>query len=455
MKKLTILMSLSAAMPLTAFATAGADITVFNRCPYTVTFVSGNDNLSKVDFKLRVQPDRNEKLGYFKDSSSGIGFTHNDRVEGSMIVWLYDDWSANHMDSRAIKGKIDIDQSSKSWHSWEGTPDFTITACPENIDISDSPMMQNIERVVVFGDSLSDKGTLFEYTQGTVPKSPPYYNGMFSNGNVWAKLFKDDLKPLGIEMSNYAIGGATAYLHIGSYLPYSLSGELKIFRLNAADKNWHNYDRFLSIIWVGGNDYLWADKNLSQADQDAMVKKVISSIDTTIKQLIESGIDKFVLLNLPDLGQVPEMVDADKVKLGHYFSLEHNKALKNLVTRYQHDYPYRQFKLIDIESLFNEVIDDPELINKRYDTEISNVNDPCWRGGFVFDNMAAQQVLNRAIPHTMDILTAIAVANDDKLCSDPEHYLFFDRIHPTSQVHQVLYQFIKEKLGINTVFSDY
>ncbi|MDY6992457.1 MAG: SGNH/GDSL hydrolase family protein, partial [Pseudomonadota bacterium] len=39
--------------------------------------------------------------------------------------------------------------------------------------------------IYVFGDSLSDKGNLFELTG--LPPDPPYFNGRFSNGLLWSE----------------------------------------------------------------------------------------------------------------------------------------------------------------------------------------------------------------------------------------------------------------------------
>ncbi|MEG2313331.1 SGNH/GDSL hydrolase family protein [Brevundimonas sp.] len=41
---------------------------------------------------------------------------------------------------------------------------------------------QTYNRLVVFGDSLSDNGNLYMATSGTQPASPPYWQGRFSSG---------------------------------------------------------------------------------------------------------------------------------------------------------------------------------------------------------------------------------------------------------------------------------
>ncbi|KAI8318443.1 hypothetical protein GQ54DRAFT_314482, partial [Martensiomyces pterosporus] len=58
----------------------------------------------------------------------------------------------------------------------------------------------------IFGDSLSDIGTLKELTLGLVPP-PPYWQGRFSSGPSWNEY----LAPLlGYNLYNKAIGGSTS-----------------------------------------------------------------------------------------------------------------------------------------------------------------------------------------------------------------------------------------------------
>ncbi|MFZ9035639.1 MAG: SGNH/GDSL hydrolase family protein [Francisellaceae bacterium] len=441
------------ATPVAGFATAGADVIIGNNCPYTVEFIQGDNSLQRLDKNLTLDSGTARALGYLKDASKGIGFKHHGQIKGSLIFWLHDDWQANYMDSREVKGNIAIDQISKSWHSWEGTPTFTITACPSDINLENSAIMKNINRVLVFGDSLSDKGTLFEYTQGIIPKSPPYYNGMFSNGNVWAKLFKNDLQKHNIELSNYAVGGATAYFHVGEYLPYSLNGERQAFETNATLKNWKNYNQFLAIIWIGANDYLSTNKDMPQQDQINLVNQVIDSINNNMAKLIDKGIDTFVLIELPNLGLTPSTIyDNGNSIVTEQLSKLHNMKLKSLIDSYKMLYPDKTFKLINIDTLFETLIKNTSTINKQYNLEITNTKDSCWNGGYTSQANSNYQneVYNMAIPRTADINAAIKVAESGVKCQNPENYVFWDRVHPTSEVQAVLYQYIKQQLDIKT-----
>src|SRR5690349_9943924 len=77
-------------------------------------------------------------------------------------------------------------------------------------------------KIVFFGDSLSDNGNFYADVLGFMPKSPPYYEGRFTNGPVWAELVQQYyFAKAQVETVNYATGGETAILHnpVNGYLP--------------------------------------------------------------------------------------------------------------------------------------------------------------------------------------------------------------------------------------------
>ncbi|MDP3368462.1 MAG: SGNH/GDSL hydrolase family protein, partial [Brevundimonas sp.] len=72
---------------------------------------------------------------------------------------------------------------------------------------------QSYNRLVVFGDSLSDNGNLYAATFNTQPTSPPFFQGRFSNGPVFTELlgFNAGRSAVGAPVTgsiNYAYGGA-------------------------------------------------------------------------------------------------------------------------------------------------------------------------------------------------------------------------------------------------------
>lgn len=460
----------------TAFAKAGAYVNVKNQCHYPVRFSIGNDNLSVIHKTIDVPSLLIKKFTYLEDTSSGIGVESltNDS-SGSLIFWLHDNIAGNYLNTRNIKGIIDIDVKYKKWHNFNGTPTFTIISCPKNIEIDKSDMMKNVQRVIIFGDSLSDKGTLNEYTQGIIPKSTPYYNGMFSNGPVWAFQFKNDLKQKGIEVSNYSVGGATTVFHLGLNLPYSIGGEYEIYRFNSFFKFWNNEKNQLAIIFIGANDYLDASNDLTEIQTQQLTSAVVDSIKGIAKKLIDNGVRKFVFIGLPNLGKSPEsQFDQKNYFITDRLTKAHNRKLMTMVENFKTSFEKTdlQFQLISVDYLFNMLVNNTDEINHKYGLIIDkNKNtSSCWKGGYtslpitnnpkvnqklLIDRFASNTKSNQSnviknSPNTSDVRNAIIVANSGKLCSDPEHYIFWDRVHPTAQIQNMIYDYIKEQLDIQT-----
>src|SRR4051812_23080013 len=74
-----------------------------------------------------------------------------------------------------------------------------------------------INKLVFFGDSLSDNGNIYRILLHLMPKSPPYYYGRFTNGPTWAEKLGDYYYHENYaQVDNYAYGGATTILHVPS-----------------------------------------------------------------------------------------------------------------------------------------------------------------------------------------------------------------------------------------------
>src|SRR5262245_41839418 len=119
-----------------------------------------------------------------------------------------------------------------------------------------------IKDVIIFGDSLSDNGNLYNILK-VIPASPPYYEGRFSNGPTWAELVGNYYyKKNYATVENFAYGGATAVLHRplkDHYAaPVTLEAELNEYLIKSPHKN---KEPSLFILWIGGNDYL--DESIS------------------------------------------------------------------------------------------------------------------------------------------------------------------------------------------------
>jgi phospholipase/lecithinase/hemolysin len=278
---------------------------------------------------------------------------------------------------------------------------------PEMTAIQSSPFsrLNNLNRfnqVYIFGDSLSDPGNLFSITEGTFPSNPPYPQQRFSNGFVWSEYFtsKFGLNPTPFthpspsrDGINFAVGGATTgETNVnGESLP-SLQQQLNAFIVSLQQTHQQANPEALYILWAGANDYL-GGQITDPADP-------VANLSQAIESLYQVGARSILVLNLPELGDTPLAQNSEDTNPSQLNQLSnaHNTLLKTAVQQLSQSLPEIQLGLVDIRGLFKMVIADPKQFG------LSNVTDGC-----------------------------VIVA-----CSDPDQYLFWDQLHPTTTAHQII-----------------
>jgi phospholipase/lecithinase/hemolysin len=280
-----------------------------------------------------------------------------------------------------------------------------------------------------FGDSLSDNGNLYQAVK-IIPKSPPYYEGRFSNGPVWAEYLGNKFyEKYHTEYQIYAVGGATAVYHSpakGAF-PYVLKEEVNKYLNERTPK-----EDSLFVIWIGGNDYL--DEKREEVNE--LVNDVVDGTIANIKKLIDHGARHFLILDLPNLSAVPyakTVNDARKERLLSLTQLHHMK-ISEAILNLQSEYSALSFVYMDVYHLFNDLIAHPDVYNAKYHLHLTNTADNCWTGGYVYKNTFPEESLKAA------------EALGGTICADPDAYLFWDTIHPTVVIHQMLAQMVEEKL---------
>lgn len=250
----------------------------------------------------------------------------------------------------------------------------------------------SFSQIVVFGDSLSDTGNMFEATG--IPPSPPYYEGRFSNGPVWVDYLAEDLGLSSDRRTNYAFGGATTGSENTTQLPASvpplpgLQQQLNSFTATntTADPN------ALYVVWAGANDYLGG--NIT----DPTVP--VNNLTSTVSTLSNYGAKNILVANLPDLGQIPATSNNPQIAGNlNVLSEFHNIGLTNSLDILSQQTDTNIISL-DVNSLFRRAIANPSEFG------LTNVTDAC--------------------------LTQAGV------CSNPNQYLFWDTIHPTTVVHELV-----------------
>lgn len=322
----------------------------------------------------------------------------------------------------------------------------------------------------VLGDSLSDNGNLYNWTDAPNPVtggnpipvtdfgpiSPLYATGRFENGKSYSELLwsglqsaghlaaSGDLTPRGLKPwgppaidpnppagTNYAVGGARSRYHsfdVGAGLPpvglptpgspgsalfspFSLRGQFNQF---VADSGGVADPKALFTVWSGSNDVgdvvkLYAAGKSSEGA--TRLTEAIQDIGFVLGGLVASGVDYLLVPNVPDLGLVPET--------------NGNPLASALATALSRAYDVALAGILDTLSALN-----PDVTVYRFDSfgflrevtaspgdfGFTNVKDPCLVGLFV------------SPPPTGPV----------SVCGNRDDYLFWDTIHPSARAHEFL-----------------
>jgi thermolabile hemolysin len=242
-----------------------------------------------------------------------------------------------------------------------------------------------IPEMYVFGDSLSDTGTVFKATGGMYPPNPPYFQGRYSNGRVWVEYLADSLHLSVAQTQNFAYGGATTGSDRNSYVPGLLT------QMQSFIQTYQQLDsRALYVLWAGANDYLQGIKTATLP---------VENITKAIASLADRGAKKLLVGNLPDLGQLPTTrTQANSASLSA-LTQAHNQSLRRSLKVLSQQYSELQIATLDANALYREAIANPATFG------FINVINPC--------------------------LTGTGTTTPDK-------FLFWDGIHPTTAAHRVL-----------------
>lgn len=269
-----------------------------------------------------------------------------------------------------------------------------------------------LKKIVIFGDSLSDNGNLYEYMQHKLPQSPPYYEGRFTNGPVWVERLAESYYPhqSADHLLDYAFGGAGVSEDADEQVLFTLKREIDSYLLahqDVADES------SLYIVWIGANNYLGVPD-----DTENTLLEVNTGITNGLKRLADAGAKHILVLNLPDLGKTPvaRLFDAEAVLTD--LSNQHNIRLANSIAELQQRYKEVQWLQFDVNHFLTAIIDDPEKYG------FTNIVDTCY--DVLVDKPSQQSILR--------IASRIRTKSDDRCAA----YLYFDPVHPAAPAHQLM-----------------
>ena len=236
--------------------------------------------------------------------------------------------------------------------------------------------------VIVYGDSLSDNGNLYA---AIGQPSAPNWNGRDSNGPVAVEQLA---AMLGAPLHDFAWDGATS--GIGnhrdggtqtSFGTHGLPGMIP--ELNSSSSALLLASPIvpssLFVVWGGFNDF----RTGGSATQ------AVTDIDSIVSSLQADGAQHILVPGMANMGLTPAYYGDPAATA---FSLEFNSLLKaSLPTGAIY---------FNFFGLVNEVVNDPAAFG------LTDVTDPCFNGVTV--------------------------------CSDPNQYLFWDGLHPTTAADTII-----------------
>ncbi len=282
-----------------------------------------------------------------------------------------------------------------------------------------------LNKIVVFGDSLSDTGNLYEYMRHQLPMSPPYHEGRFTDGPVWiehvlAHYFPTNPKS---HLLNYAFGGSGVGSEdelddeddIGDGAMLNLDAEVKSYLLAHNDKA---DDSSLYVVWMGSNNYLSLPEDL-----EGELHLTLSGIRRSIDTLVEKGAKNILVVGIPDLGRIPIAREFEAEDDLSYLANEHNSRLMKQVDELKTLYPELRWAFFDVNKLLMEALENPEPYGFK------NVTETCYD---TLDYVPASQ---QSVLHMVAHVKPKARLRTESACST---YVFFDPVHPSGHAHEFI-----------------
>ncbi len=284
--------------------------------------------------------------------------------------------------------------------------------------LASGPASASITKMVVFGDSLSDSGNLYNMTGGAFPTSPPYAQ-RFSNGPVAVESLAANLgvalAPSIFGGSNYAVAGAAtgpvasnlgAYAGtFDSYVAFAAPPLVGLNGLTGMDKQVAAYlggplgglSETLFVLWGGSND-LFLDPTAPTMSQ------AVINLGDEINALIGAGATRFLVPDMPDWSLTPEGLASTAGNRAYMSGLntQFNSDLAALIASLEAANPTVDIIGFDSNALLRDVLVNATAYGFNF-TTTSCVGDGC----FLTPDLADQ-------------------------------YMFWDPVHPGARLNQII-----------------
>ena len=256
---------------------------------------------------------------------------------------------------------------------------------------------ESLSPMVVFGDSLSDTGNLYIATGGLEPAPPNYTTGLFTDG---PDSVPSTNNPLGVWVQQLAgMRGITSPApSLAGGTDYAYGGALTGHDPNSGGVPWvtDQVNMYLSsnpggvsasalyVFWAGANDIF----------QGVSPATAVSNLTANVNALYGAGARDFMWLDMPPLGDTPDGIGSGYGGELNELSEEYNSDWLAAIGLLDGEDPGIDIYGVDVYTLVEDMLADPGAYG------FTNVTDPA---------------------QGLDV--------------NPNTYLFWDGVHPTTVGH--------------------
>lgn len=288
----------------------------------------------------------------------------------------------------------------------------------------------------VFGDSLVDSGNAqaLRAAAGGADPSPAsagYYEGRFSNGYNFADYLSlaigsGPATASAYNGTNFSVGGAQARDVVGDASP-SFADQLAAFAASGKTID----SQSLVLVTFGGND---VRSELAKVGADPSYQpdftQTLTAFRAGLDTLYADGARNFIVTGLPNIGQIPAVTDFNSPALS---------AAGTILSR-------RLNTGFDIVTGRDDLVGIDDIVASFGAATGANAN--------FYDLFTAQQQIYAnptayGLPANLNTKAAcIRVPNAVPAC---DGLVYFDTIHPTTQLHRAIASGLEAQLGIAAV----